>query len=353
MAATPEPADAVRAPAKNIIEALTRVMDELPGIERSNRSDQGYNYRGIELITRHVQGLFAKHGIVTAPRVKQVTMRELTVNNRPWTEHEVHVGYRFYGPGGTQDYIDVELVGLGRDNSDKGTNKALTQAYKYALIQTLCIGDGKDDADQQTHEADAKAVQCRVDPTCLRPDGHEGTCVDRHKLVRGRLADRIKDLDADAKAALGAYADANGIPRVTKDMSDEQVEQITKYLDDPTSAGSPPETPQDERTDESAPEPAPEAETAQEGAVEACTTTPGCVRDMLHDGPCVDDNGEPLLNTATRRGAATAYVNGIDKVTLLSELGGRNVKAKRDEMSQRLQLIDALVEDESWTPPAS
>jgi hypothetical protein len=51
--------------------------------------------------------------------------------------------------------VEATVVGIGRDNSDKGANKALTQAFKYALIQVLCIADAKDDGDGSTHEADA------------------------------------------------------------------------------------------------------------------------------------------------------------------------------------------------------
>lgn len=138
----------VEQPAPNVIVALCRVMAELPNIGKTMESPQGYLYRGIEQITTHAQPLFARHGVVIAPRrIDWLPTTQLQINNRPWTDEKLIVHYRVYGPGGADDFIDIDVPGIGRDNADKGSNKAMTQAFKYALLQALCIADGKDDAD--------------------------------------------------------------------------------------------------------------------------------------------------------------------------------------------------------------
>jgi hypothetical protein len=139
----PEPA-----PAQHVVAALCRVMGELPAIGKTMESPQGYKYRGIEQITQHAQPLFAKHGITLVPhRVQWQEVTNLTINGRPWTDEKLLVTYRCYGPGGVDDYLEVQVPGIGRDNADKGSNKAMTQAFKYAMLQALCIADAKDDAD--------------------------------------------------------------------------------------------------------------------------------------------------------------------------------------------------------------
>lgn len=161
---TPEPevviADAVvtvEEPAQNVIQALSRVMRDLPGIGKGMNADPsqgGYAYRGIEQITGHTQTLFARHGIVMIPEVLEWDREEVTVANKPWHDEKCKIVYRVYGPGGLDDVIEVgPLFTVGRDGSDKGVNKCMTQALKYALIQVLCIGDKKDDADGTTSEA--------------------------------------------------------------------------------------------------------------------------------------------------------------------------------------------------------
>jgi hypothetical protein len=148
--------------AANVVEALSRVMRDLPAIGKDGRADPkqgGYAYRGIEQITVHTQALFAKHGVVFVPHVRSYEVREIEVNNKPWTDVYETVEYTVYGPGGIDDCITVgPILAIGRDNSDKGGNKCLTQAFKYALLQTLCISDAKDDGDAQTHEADTRTA---------------------------------------------------------------------------------------------------------------------------------------------------------------------------------------------------
>lgn len=147
-----------------VSSALAQVMAALPAIGKSGQaaaSQGGYSYRGIEQITAHCQPLFALHGIVFVPRVVRHEVKDITVANKPWTDTFLLVEYDVFGPAG--DHITVgPVVGVGRDNSDKGANKALTQAFKYALLQVLCISDAKDDGDGQTHEADARPAPWSV-----------------------------------------------------------------------------------------------------------------------------------------------------------------------------------------------
>lgn len=141
----------------DVVSALAAVVAELPGIGKDQQASQaqgGYSYRGIEAITKSAAPLFAKYGIVFVPQVQSCEIREITVNNKPWTDTILTVRYRICGPGGPDDYLEATVVGIGRDNADKGANKALTQAFKYALIQTLCIADAKDDNDGTHVERD-------------------------------------------------------------------------------------------------------------------------------------------------------------------------------------------------------
>lgn len=149
------------APAKNVVEALIRVMRDLPGIGKDSHAapqQGGYAYRGIDQITPEVQPLFVRHGVLFGiPRVVNWEVRDITVNNKPWTDVYEEVEYDVYGPGGVEDKLTVgPILSIGRDNADKGGNKCLTQAYKYALLQALCISDAKDDGDNVSVEADAE-----------------------------------------------------------------------------------------------------------------------------------------------------------------------------------------------------
>lgn len=254
-ASTPESEPTSEKPT-NVIAALAAIMADLPGITKDERSEQGYNYRGIEAITRHVQHLCGKHGVVFVPRVVRRTTKEFTINSRPWTEDAAEVIYTVYGPGGIEDRIQVgPLVGLGRDNSDKGMNKAMTQAFKYALIQTLCIGDGKDDPDADVaREADARSAT--PDPGLV---------------ARHDLRQRITALPVEQRETIRKFCDVNRIPRVTTRMSDDELDVVIVELDRLAKA---PETPPDAPQSAAAPSEGssePEAPAEAQSAVEAAT----------------------------------------------------------------------------------
>jgi hypothetical protein len=64
------------------------------------------------------------------------------------------------------------FLGVGRDNSDKGANKARSMAYKYMLTEVFCIGDKKDDADETTPPTeDPLVTESMVESFRRRPSG--------------------------------------------------------------------------------------------------------------------------------------------------------------------------------------
>ena len=311
---TPEPK------AAHVIEALCRVMRDLPGIGKDAESEQGYFYRGIESITREAQHLLARHGVVFVPKVIGRTVKDLTINSRPWTEDHAEVVYRCYGPGGAEDFIDVgPLWGLGRDNSDKGMNKAMTQAFKYALTQTLCIGDGKDDADRDVaHEADPH-VEAPADP---------------HWQARGAVVDAIKALPGDARDRMRQWMDDNSVPRLPAQWTPEHLDVLPAIV--ARHAESPPEAPQDGQ----------EAPQAPEGGTD--TPDPGSApespQERPSDGPVVPEPHDNLP-------AVLAWAEAVTVHDTASALAERGLSTTGNASTLHTRLAKALVK-EGFVPPS-
>lgn len=226
--------------ATHVIEALCRVMRDLPSIGKGGTAapqQGGYAYRGIDQITPHTQELFARHGVVFTPRVVSFELRELMVGGKPWTDVVEQVEYDVYGPGGPEDKIVIgPILAIGRDNSDKGGNKCLTQALKYALLQTFQVSDPKDDADGTTHVADDRRPE--PDPNTVRatPD------------LLGEF-EHLKDQLGDVqKVALKAWFAQHQVPRVEK-ASRRQVLDAIETARDLLSNTGPVETTDEAQTD--------------------------------------------------------------------------------------------------------
>lgn len=136
-----------------VVEAICKVMGELPNIGKDDQAPAGegrYRYRGIEAITRHVQQLLAKHGVVIIPRAEVLATVPSPAMDEGWQDVIMRVEWSLFGLDGSS--LTAVTNGVGRDKSDKGANKAQTQAYKYLLLHVLCVADGKDDADGHSYE---------------------------------------------------------------------------------------------------------------------------------------------------------------------------------------------------------
>jgi hypothetical protein len=208
-------ASANGAPARNVTEALSRVMAELPGIGKDERADPrqgGYAYRGIEAITRCVQPLLARHGVVFAPHVHAHEVIDIEVNGKPWTDTRLLVSYSVFGPGGPEDRIEVgPILAIGRDNADKGANKCMTQAFKYLLLQLLCVSDSKDDADAASVEADRRRP---VDDLDQRPawerDGYPDEDTARETIER--VDELLRSVETERRGPIRRWLAAHGYP---------------------------------------------------------------------------------------------------------------------------------------------
>lgn len=208
----PVPAPLGTGPAGNVTEALRRVMADLPGIGKDERADPrqgGYAYRGIEAITRAVQPLLARHGVVLVPHVQAHEVAPVDVAGKPWSDTRLLVSYTVYGPGGPEDHIEVgPILAIGRDGADKGANKALTQAFKYLLLQLLCVSDAKDDGDAASVEADRRTHE-EERPWWDRagygdPDEAQATVV--------RLNELLRSVPAARRASLREWLQGRGYP---------------------------------------------------------------------------------------------------------------------------------------------
>lgn len=145
-----------------VYESIAQVSAELAhsGISKDrNNAQQGYKFRGIDDCLNALAPLLSKHHLVLLPEVleREKAERE-TKQGGALFYVTVKVKYVFVN---TEDFSkhDVVTYGEAMDTADKATNKAMSAAYKYAVIQAFCIPtEGDNDADATTHEVKAQSV---------------------------------------------------------------------------------------------------------------------------------------------------------------------------------------------------
>ena len=136
-----------------IAQALSEIMKAVGGIAKKDRNQaQGFNFRGIDSVVNAVSPALQKFGVVVVPSVEEYDYQTVEIGkNRTAMGHvRVKVTYTFIGANG--DTIKATVVGEAMDSGDKATAKAMSVAFRTALLQSLSLPTDEVDPDATSYE---------------------------------------------------------------------------------------------------------------------------------------------------------------------------------------------------------
>ena len=148
-----------------IFAAINKIMSELGPIDKNQTNTfHKYQFRGIDDIVNASKPLLVKHKVFPLPQVVSETHQHFSKEGDKITFRVVlRVKYLFTS---AEDGSSVEAVtsGEGIDTSDKATNKAMTGAYKNALIEIFSINT-KDNTDPDNESPEAEGEENGFGPS--------------------------------------------------------------------------------------------------------------------------------------------------------------------------------------------
>lgn len=135
-----------------LVERLVAVKREVGAVGKADRnSAQGFNFRGIDAVLNAVAGPFMKHGVMVYPRLQSLDKGTAsTAKGSVMNTVVVTVEYVFTDG---KDRIVTVVPGEAFDSGDKCVAKAMSVAYRTALIQTLSLPTDEPDPDSESYEA--------------------------------------------------------------------------------------------------------------------------------------------------------------------------------------------------------
>lgn len=133
-----------------IYQNIIKAMNEVNSISKDNYNKiQNFKFRGIDDVMNTMHPILSKNNIFVAPEVESFEREERTSKNGGLIIYTVAtIKLTFYAEDGSN--IIVKVVGEAMDSGDKGMNKAMSIAYKYALFQVFCIPT-EDDPDKDSY----------------------------------------------------------------------------------------------------------------------------------------------------------------------------------------------------------
>lgn len=168
-----------------IYEKISAIMAEVEPIAKERFNEQQkYKFRGIDDVYQALQGIMAKHKVFTVPTILEDRTEEKTSRSGTLLIYRIiKIKYTFFAEDGS--FVDAIVIGEGMDSGDKATNKAMSVAHKYALLQVFCIPteDAKD-PENDSHDLNAK----QSDRTEAPPYG-----------VKVKVSSGIKEADVTSK----------------------------------------------------------------------------------------------------------------------------------------------------------
>jgi hypothetical protein len=127
-----------------IYRKMSDVMREIGAVGKDQKNTaQGFKFRGIDQFVNALYPALTRHGVFMAPRAlrhDQEIKEVVRSNGKSGVDKHVAImmEYTFYAEDGSHVTVGP-IPAEGLDSGDKATNKALSAALKYALIQTFSI----------------------------------------------------------------------------------------------------------------------------------------------------------------------------------------------------------------------
>lgn len=129
---------------KLIFQKMSKVMSDIGFVGKDQKNQaQGFKFRGIDQFVNALYPALIKHGVFMTPECTSENheIREVVRGNgKAGADKHVTImmKYHFYAEDGSSVTVGP-VPAEGLDSGDKATNKALSAALKYALIQTFSV----------------------------------------------------------------------------------------------------------------------------------------------------------------------------------------------------------------------
>lgn len=190
---------------RTVQQRLIDVMRDVEAVKKTERNtSQNFSFRGIDSVVNAVGPALRKHGVVVVPEVLEHHLSTVEVGQkRTQMGHVlVKVRYSFFGDKGLEDVISCIVLGESMDSGDKATPKAMSVAFRIALLQALALPTDEPDPDSYAYERAEAKPKATISQIDLWAGGlASATTIEQLNQIAGTVAtyDVAEDIAADLR----------------------------------------------------------------------------------------------------------------------------------------------------------
>lgn len=183
-----------------------------------------YNFRGIDQVMNAFHPVLSEAGIHMTTTIVSRDEPGLvtTANERISRTHGITLRVTFWAPDGS--HVESEAYAEAWDSGDKASNKAMSTALRYILLQTFCVPT---EGAQTEHESENFEIADQRDPSLMSQEQFDELkkLGARGKDMYGHEWDRVKEStlkDLDLSWSKGSGDDATAaIAKLTAVLEEE------------------------------------------------------------------------------------------------------------------------------------
>lgn len=156
-----------------IQDCMAKVMGDVREVAKNDRNtQQNFSFRGVDAVVNAVGPALRRHNVVVLPSVEEKEYVGFTSSKgTAMMCCRVTVRYRFVGPGG--DWLEATVAGESMDAGDKSTPKAMSVAFRTALLQALALPT--DDIDPDATSYQDVALSAAPGESTAKPNTGQGS----------------------------------------------------------------------------------------------------------------------------------------------------------------------------------
>lgn len=203
----------------NIYQKMSAITNELGVVAKNLNVDmgKGKSYKAVQEfdVLNAVKPIEEKYGIYSYPKERKIIEsgileKETTYGVSKNMYLRIETTYEFVNIDKPEETITMTSYADGIDSGDKATGKAMTYSDKYSLLKAYKIATG-DDPDKD-------------------PSPEKGYTKEEKQTTDNNIYLKIKKLMVEKKVLANEISEK--FNKNSADMSQEELEEVVKYLED-------------------------------------------------------------------------------------------------------------------------
>lgn len=194
-----------------LVDKIVNISRDVGHVAKTGKNQaQGFNFRGIDAVVNAIAPAMRTAGVIVTPTLLNYYYDQIAVGANKSLVGHVRLEVRYTFTDG-KDTISAVVGGEAMDSGDKATAKAMSVAFRTALLQVFTLPTDESDPDEHIYQRSsqeskapgtrpitARAAEDEEEPFPSTPSRPSGRATEKQKsYIKDLAIKRSYEMDAD------------------------------------------------------------------------------------------------------------------------------------------------------------